>query len=181
MPSSSCLSITLMFSYQKFVCTFSHSYYVPCQSHSPWQIPSVCSFNAIYKVSLPYKILYSNLSILILLYSTLLSISLLSIILLYSNPHDLKQQVRRLLNTELWQRFTEKISSLFLSDFKFSYHNKLGAGIVQSVWKLATDWTTKCSEFESRKGQEFYVRRPNGFWSPTNFLSNVYREFFLRG
>jgi hypothetical protein len=32
-----------------------------------------------------------------------------------------------------------------------------GAGIGQSVQRLATGWTTEGSEFESRKGQEFYL------------------------
>jgi hypothetical protein len=30
-----------------------------------------------------------------------------------------------------------------------------GARIVQSVWRLATGWTTERSEFKSRYGQEF--------------------------
>jgi hypothetical protein len=29
-----------------------------------------------------------------------------------------------------------------------------GAGIAQSVWRLATGWTTEESQFESRYGQE---------------------------
>jgi hypothetical protein len=31
----------------------------------------------------------------------------------------------------------------------------MGVGIAQSVYILATDWTTEGSEFESRWGQEF--------------------------
>jgi hypothetical protein len=33
--------------------------------------------------------------------------------------------------------------------------NMTGAGIAQSVWRQATGWTAKGSEFESQWGQEF--------------------------
>jgi hypothetical protein len=38
-----------------------------------------------------------------------------------------------------------------------SLHPQMGAGIAQSVERLATGWTTEGSEFESRWGQEFLL------------------------
>jgi hypothetical protein len=46
-------------------------------------------------------------------------------------------------------RFTRKL--MRFNDFTVV---ELGAGIVQSVWRLATGWTTTRSEFESQESQE---------------------------
>jgi hypothetical protein len=37
----------------------------------------------------------------------------------------------------------------------FITYPNIGAGVAQSVWQLATGWTTEGSEFESGKFQEF--------------------------
>jgi hypothetical protein len=45
--------------------------------------------------------------------------------------------------------------SHFCINVTFTSHK--GASIAQSVWRLATGWTTKGSEFESLQGQEYYL------------------------
>jgi hypothetical protein len=37
----------------------------------------------------------------------------------------------------------------------YYYHLNTAAGIVRSIWRLATGWTIEGTEFESRNGQEF--------------------------
>jgi hypothetical protein len=51
---------------------------------------------------------------------------------------------------------------------------------VQSVYRLATGWMAKGSEFEAQWGQEFSPH-PDWLWGPSNLLSNGYWELFPRG
>jgi hypothetical protein len=57
-----------------------------------------------------------------------------------------------------------------------------GAGIAQSVLRLATGWTTEGSELESRWGQEFsllYVVQTGSGVHPTSYQMGT--GVFLRG
>jgi hypothetical protein len=54
------------------------------------------------------------------------------------------------------------------------------AEIAKLVQRLATVWTTKCLEFESRWGREILTSQcsPDRLWGPPSLLSNGYWENF---
>jgi hypothetical protein len=71
-------------------------------------------------------------------------------------------------------------SQLNLVKWAFIYHSGYwshiliwkGAGIAQSVYRLATSFTTGKSKFESQKGLEFPLRHSDRFCGPPSLLSN---------
>jgi hypothetical protein len=67
--------------------------------------------------------------------------------------------------------FTSENQLMFLFTKKL-FHE--WAGIAQSVWRLATDWTARGSNPD---GGEIFRTRPDRPWGPPSLLYNGYRVF----